>query len=82
VQNRQFPGGEFGPLQCQRQDRVPDRVGDTVPDPLAARLRSGHAIDQLAKLISVHGAPRFIRSDYGSEVVSRAILKWLTEKRT
>ena len=45
---------------------------------VAGRLRSRRVIDQLARLISVHGAPRYIRSDNGSEFVSRAILQWLT----
>ena len=45
---------------------------------VAGRLRSRRVIDQLAQLISVHGAPRYIRSDNGSEFVSRAILQWLT----
>lgn len=48
---------------------------------VAARIRSVRVIDQLAQLISVHGAPRYIRSDNGGEFVSRAILKWLTENR-
>ena len=48
---------------------------------VAARIRSARVIDQLAPLISVHGAPRYIRSDNGGEFVSRAILKWLTENR-
>ena len=45
----------------------------------AGRIRSTQVIDQLAKLISVHGAPRYLRSDNGSEFVSRAVLKWLGE---
>jgi putative transposase len=31
----------------------------------------------LAQLVSVHGAPRYVRSDYGPESVARAILHWL-----
>lgn len=27
--------------------------------------------------MSVHGAPRYLRSDYGPECVARAILRWL-----
>ena len=46
---------------------------------MAGRLRSRRVIDQLARLISVHGAPRYIRSDNGSEFVSRAILQWLMD---
>ena len=36
-------------------------------------------IEVLAKLVSVRGAPRYLRSDNGSELVSRAILRWLAE---
>jgi len=36
-------------------------------------------IDMLARLISLHGAPAYLRSDGGPEFVSLAILKWLTE---
>ena len=31
----------------------------------------------LAQLVSVHGAPRYLRSDNGPEFVARAILRWL-----
>jgi putative transposase len=31
----------------------------------------------LAPLVSVHGAPRFLRSDNGPEFVATAILRWL-----
>ena len=31
----------------------------------------------LARLITVHGAPRYLRSDNGPEFVSRAILDWI-----
>ena len=34
-------------------------------------------IDVLARLVSEHGAPRYLRSDNGPEFVSRAVLKWL-----
>jgi putative transposase len=35
-------------------------------------------IEILSKLVSVHGAPKYLRSDNGPEFVSRAILRWLT----
>ncbi len=38
------------------------------------------AIDVLGRLVSVHGAPRYLRSDKGSEFVLRAILRWLTSQ--
>jgi len=40
-------------------------------------IRSRRVIDVLARLVSEHGAPRYLRSDNGPEFVSRAILKWL-----
>jgi len=46
---------------------------------VAGSIRSGRVIEVLAKLVSVRGAPRYLRSDNGSEFVSRAILRWLAE---
>ena len=46
---------------------------------VAGSIRSGRVIEVLAKLISVHGAPRHLRSDNGPEFVSAAILRWLAE---
>src|SRR6516164_4981610 len=46
---------------------------------VAGSIRSKRVIEVLAKLVSVHGAPRYLRSDNGSEFVSRAVLKWLTQ---
>jgi putative transposase len=46
---------------------------------VSGRIRSAHVIDQLSRLVSLHGAPRHIRSDNGTEFVSRAVLKWLTQ---
>jgi putative transposase len=44
--------------------------------------RSTHAIiDVLSRHISVHGAPRYIRSDNGPEFVSTALMKWALEQR-
>jgi len=44
---------------------------------VAGGIRSGRVIEVLAKLVSVHGAPTYLRSDNGSEFISRAILRWL-----
>jgi putative transposase len=46
---------------------------------VAGSLRSGRVIEVLSKLISVRGAPKFIRSDNGPEFVSRAVLRWLQD---
>jgi putative transposase len=46
---------------------------------VAGGIRSARVIEVLCRLVSVHGAPKCIRSDNGPEFVSRAVLKWLTE---
>ena len=46
---------------------------------VAGGIRSARVIEVLSKLVSVHGAPRYLRSDNGPEFVSRAILRWLTQ---
>lgn len=45
---------------------------------VAGGIRSRRVIEVLSQLISVHGAPRYLRSDNGPEFVSKAILKWLS----
>ena len=47
---------------------------------VAGSIRSNRVIEVLAKLISVHGAPKYLRSDNGPEFVSRAILRWLSRE--
>ena len=46
---------------------------------VAGGIRSGRVIEVLTQLVSVHGAPRYLRSDNGPEFVAAAILRWLTE---
>jgi putative transposase len=46
---------------------------------VAGSIRSNRVIEVLAQLASVHGAPKYLRSDSGPEFVSRAILQWLGE---
>lgn len=48
---------------------------------VAGSIRSARVIEVLARLISVHGVPRHLRSDNGPEFVSRAILRWLLAAR-
>ena len=45
---------------------------------VAGSIRSDRVIEVLAKLVSVHGAPKYLRSDNGPEFVARKILRWLT----
>ena len=44
-------------------------------------IRSGRVIEVLSKLVSLRGAPRYLRSDNGSEFISRAILRWLADEK-
>jgi putative transposase len=48
---------------------------------VAGSIRSGRVIEVLSKLVSVHGAPQYLRSDNGPEFVSRAVLRWLLQAR-
>ena len=47
---------------------------------VAGSIRSRRVIELLGKLVSVHGAPRYIRSDNGPEFVATAVLRWLTDE--
>jgi putative transposase len=40
-------------------------------------IRSKRVIEVLSRLVSLHGAPLFMRSDNGPEFVSQAIRKWI-----
>jgi putative transposase len=46
---------------------------------VAGSIRSGRVIDVLSKLVSVRGAPKYLRSDNGPEFVSSAVLRWLLD---
>jgi len=48
---------------------------------VAGSIRSIRVIEVLARLITAHGAPSFLRSDNGPEFVSHAILEWLAGER-
>lgn len=45
---------------------------------VAGSICSSRVIEALAKLVSLHGAPKYLRSDNGPEFVSRAVLRWLS----
>ena len=44
---------------------------------VSGSIRSPRVIEQLTRLVSVHGAPRYLRCDNGPEFVSKAILEWI-----
>ena len=48
---------------------------------VAGGIRSGRVIEVLTQLVSLHGAPKYLRSDNGPEFVAAAILRWLADAR-
>lgn len=46
---------------------------------VGTNIRSARVIELLSRLVSLHGAPKYLRSDNGPEFVSHAVLKWVTE---
>lgn len=47
---------------------------------VSGSMRSERVIEVLARLVTVHGAPRFVRSDNGPEFVAQAVQDWLKEE--
>ncbi|MCE3237050.1 MAG: family transposase [Gammaproteobacteria bacterium] len=47
---------------------------------VSGAIRSARVIDMLNRLIRVHGAPRYLRSDNGPEFVSKALLEWAVKE--
>jgi putative transposase len=47
---------------------------------VASSIRSRRVVDVLSRLVSVRGAPRYLRSDNGPEFVSTAILRWVAQE--
>ena len=47
---------------------------------VAGSIHSNRVIEVLSKLVSVHGAPRYLRSDNGPEFVSGALLRWMIKE--
>jgi putative transposase len=45
---------------------------------VAGSIRSGRVIQILVRLVSIHGAPQYLRSDHGPEFVATALLRWLS----
>ena len=48
---------------------------------VSGSIRSARVIEVLSKLISVHGAHRYMRSDNRPEFVSSALLKWVVSEK-
>lgn len=46
---------------------------------VAGAIRSNRVIEVLSRLVSLQGAPLFMRSHNGPEFVSQAILEWISD---
>lgn len=46
---------------------------------VASSIRAHHVIDTLGRLMTLHGRPKFIRSDNGPEFTANALIRWLTD---
>ena len=47
---------------------------------VAGSIRGKRLVEVLSKLVSVHGAPRYLRSDNGPEFCSAAVMRWLADE--
>ena len=55
---------------------VDEFTRDCLAIDVAGGIRSERVIEMLTRLVSVHGAPRYLRSDNRPEFVATAILRW------
>ena len=72
---------DLGCVVHERLDALRGHVGGDPSPGMESHIRSARVLEVLSKLISVHGAPKYLRSDNGPEFISRAILRWVTEAK-
>jgi len=58
---------------------IDEHTRESLAIDVAGSIRSGRLIEVLTRLVSQHGAPKYLRSDNGPEFISKAVLKWLLE---
>ena len=63
------------PLKCLTV--IDEYTRECLAIDVAGSIRSSRVIEVLSQLVSLHDAPKYLRSDNGPEFVSRAILRWL-----
>jgi putative transposase len=66
-------------LQLKCLTVIDEHTRESLAIDVAGSIRSGRLIEVLTKLVSQHGAPKYLRSDNGPEFVSKAVLKWLLQ---
>lgn len=67
--------------QVKRLTVVDEYTRECLAIDVAGSIRSRRVIEVLGRLISLHGAPRYLRSDNGPEFVSTALLKWAVHEQ-
>ena len=68
------PGAEWRQIKCLTI--IDEWTRECLAIDVAGSIRAKGVVDVLARLVSVHGAPRYLRSDNGPEFVSKATLQW------
>jgi len=48
---------------------------------VASSIRAHHLIETLSRLMTIHGRPRYIRSDNGPEFTAKALIEWLSKNQ-
>ena len=66
------------PLKCLTV--VDEYTRECLAIDVAGSIRSKRVIDVLSRLITIRGAPRYLRSDNGPEFVSLALLQWAKDE--
>lgn len=59
---------------------VDERTRESLAIDVVGSIRSGQVIEVLSRLVSVHGAPKYLWSNNSSEFVSTAVLRWLANE--
>ena len=74
----------FDPCANGQQLKCLTLVDESTREALAidvgSSIRSGRVIEVLSRLVSLRGAPRYLRFDNGPEFVSTAVLKWVSQE--
>lgn len=74
------PGADGRSLKCLTI--IDEFTREYLAIDVAGGIRPGRVVEVLTQLVSLHGAPRYLRSDNGPEFVARAILRWLQPARS
>lgn len=60
---------------------VDEYTRECLPIDVAGSIRAKRVIEVLSSLVSLHGAPRYLRSDNGLELVCTQLLQWAVDEK-